>query len=142
MPGFTPVAGLAGGFFIGLAAAILLYGTGRIAGISGIFARAITFGEGFSYRWLFVAGLVVGAGLHQWLTGVEFPVRESLAWPHLAVAGILVGLGTRLGSGCTSGHGVCGLGRLSARSLIATLTFMITAGLTVFVSRHMLGWPL
>ncbi len=139
MEGFTPAAGLAGGFLIGLAAVMLLALTGRIAGISGILSGAIHAGEGRSGRWLFLAGLVAGAAVHQWLSGAALPVRE-LSWPLLAAGGLAVGLGTRLGSGCTSGHGVCGIARLSPRSIVATVVFMSTGIATVFVTRHLLGW--
>lgn len=140
MEGFTPVAGLAGGILIGFAAVLLLAGVGRIAGVSGIVANAVAFGEAAGYRWLFIIGLPVGALLHQALSGTEFPVR-SLDWPYLAGAGLLVGFGTKLGGGCTSGHGVCGIGRLSGRSLVATLVFMVVAGITTYVTRHVFGWP-
>ena len=139
MEGFTPVAGLAGGVLIGLAAVMLLLLTGRIAGISGIFSNAIHGGSGSALRWLFLAGLIAGAFLHQWLTGAQLPVRV-LDWPFLVAGGLLVGFGTRLGSGCTSGHGVCGIARFSPRSIVATATFMGFGILTVFVTRHLLGW--
>lgn len=140
MPGFTPMAGLAGGALIGLAAVILLLGVGRIAGISGIFSTAIRFTDGAALRWLFVAGLVIGAFVHQWLSPGTYPVRESVSGSMLAIAGLLVGFGTGLGNGCTSGHGVCGLGRLSPRSLVATVIFMLIAMITVFITRSVLGW--
>lgn len=125
---------------IGLAAVLLLLGVGRIAGVSGIFSHAIRFRSDAGYRWLFLGSMLAGAFLHQWLSANDYPVRESLSWPHLAVAGLLVGFGTSLGSGCTSGHGVCGIGRLSPRSVIATVVFMLVAGVTVYIARHVLGW--
>ncbi len=140
MSNFTPLSGLAGGLMIGAAAALLLLLNGRIAGISGI-AGGIFSGAGEERLWriAFVAGLVVGPLAVAAVTG-DMPVVEIAAgWPLLIVAGLLVGFGTRLGSGCTSGHGVCGLARLSPRSLAATATFMIVAGATVFVVRHVIG---
>ncbi|MDH3588143.1 MAG: YeeE/YedE thiosulfate transporter family protein [Gammaproteobacteria bacterium] len=140
MEGFTPFAGLSGGVLIGLAAVMLLALTGRIAGVSGILSNAIHAGSGSAERWLFLAGLVAGALLHQWLTGVQLPVR-TLDWPYLVGGGLLVGFGTRLGGGCTSGHGVCGIARFSPRSIVATVTFMTCGIVTVFITRHLLGWP-
>jgi uncharacterized protein len=135
LPGFpdaTPLAGLAGGVLIGLAAALMLLGAGRIAGVSGIAARAFGIAEGSQPRsgaWAFIIGLPMGALAVASLTGAAAP---SFAGPvTLAVAGLIVGIGTRLGSGCTSGHGVCGMSRLSQRSLVATATFMATGFATV-----------
>lgn len=128
-----------GGALIGLAAAGLLLVDGRIAGISGIFANAVT-GQSGLWRWTFLAGLIA-APLLAPLIHVEVPVPHHQAGLYaLAIAGLLVGVGTRLSGGCTSGHGVCGLSNLSLRSLIATATFMIVAALTVYVVRH-LGLP-
>ena len=141
MEGFTPVAGVSGGLLIGLGAVMLLLGVGRIAGISGIFANAITFGRDAGPRWIFIGGLLLGALGHQVAAGIELPVRTSLSWPVLAAAGLLVGIGTRLGGGCTSGHGVCGIGRLSARSIVATCVFMVVAIVTTYVIRHVIGLP-
>jgi hypothetical protein len=138
---FTPWAGLVGGALIGLAAVVLMAGLGRIAGISGIFGGLLTLDWGSETAWraVFVAGLVMGAVAAR-MTGYFDPA--SVAFPgtllSIAVAGIAVGTGTALGSGCTSGHGVCGLARLSPRSLVATLTFMIVAALVVFITRHVL----
>ena len=132
---FTPGSALAGGALIGLAAVMLMAFNGRIAGISGIVNGALG-GEDARWRRLFVLGLVVGGGA--WLIlggGPVFALREGFSLPLLAGAGFLVGFGTRLGSGCTSGHGVCGIARLSPRSIVATLTFMAFGMLTVFVLR-------
>ncbi|MBY6218761.1 YeeE/YedE family protein [Qipengyuania aquimaris] len=132
LPGFpdaAPLAGLAGGVLIGLSAALMLLGAGRVTGISGIVARAFGIsdsGMSYSSAWTFVIGLPIGAALVTWLTAA--PTPEFMPLPLLAVAGVLVGFGARLGSGCTSGHGVCGVSRLSQRSLVATTTF-ITAGI-------------
>ncbi|MBB3048736.1 hypothetical protein FHR99_003010 [Litorivivens lipolytica] len=137
---FTPVASLLGGMLIGLAALLLLWLNGKIAGISGIVGTAITdISAASGWRWCFIAGLLIGGGvaLYQIVGVTEIQLRASL--PLLIVAGLLVGYGTRLGSGCTSGHGVCGIGRLSGRSMVATCTFMAVAFVTVFVQRHVLG---
>lgn len=134
---FDWLSALGGGVLIGLSATLLLGGSGRIAGISGILgeilARPVRAG---AWRWLFVAGLVLGALGHQWLSGQ--PVQPRTGYPILLLvfAGLLVGLGTRLGSGCTSGHGVCGIARLSMRSVVATITFVAVAMVTVAVVRH------
>ncbi len=135
LPGFpdaAPLAGLAGGVLIGLAAALMLIGAGRIAGVSGIAARAFGIGSGSMPRaaaWAFVIGLPLGALIVGSVTQAPTP---AFAGPvTLAIAGLIVGIGTRLGSGCTSGHGVCGMSRLSQRSLVATATFMTTGFATV-----------
>ncbi len=143
MEHFTPLASLTGGALIGAAAGLLLLANGRIAGISGIFGGALggALGgsdRGRSWRLLFVAGLILGA----WLAadaGLGMGVEIAASWPRIALAGLLVGFGTRLGGGCTSGHGVCGLARLSRRSLAATLAFMAAGMATVFVLRHLAG---
>ena len=130
LPGFpeaAPLAGLAGGVLIGLAAALMLLALGRIAGVSGLAAKAVGLGGsgiGRSSAWMFVIGLPLGALIVMLMSG---GIEASFADPiMLAIAGLVVGVGTRLGSGCTSGHGVCGVSRLSARSIVATLTFMAT----------------
>ncbi len=135
LPGFAgsaPLAGLAGGVLIGLAAALMLLGAGRIAGVSGIAARAFGIASGSLPRsgaWAFIIGLPLGAFAIVSLTGAGAP---AFAGPMtLAIAGVIVGIGTRLGSGCTSGHGVCGMSRFSQRSLVATATFMATGFATV-----------
>lgn len=143
LPGFpeaAPLAGLIGGVLIGLAAAIMLLGAGRIAGVSGIAARAFGLAESSMPRggaWAFVIGLPLGAWIVTTQTAAHAP---AFAGPvTLVIAGLVVGIGTRLGSGCTSGHGVCGLSRFSPRSLVATLSFMAAGFATVFVMRHVLG---
>jgi hypothetical protein len=135
------IAGALGGALIGLAALMLLAFIGRIAGVSGIAGSLVDGkGEGFAWRAAFIAGIVLGPLLYAALRGGEaVPVRLDVGWPYLVAGGLLVGLGTRMGSGCTSGHGVCGLARLSPRSLIATLTFFAIALATVFVTRQLLG---
>jgi uncharacterized protein len=135
LPGFpdaAPLAGLVGGGLIGLAAAIMLLGAGRIAGVSGIAARAFGLADGSLPRagaWAFVIGLPLGALLITSRTAAAAPDFASPAL--LVIAGLIVGIGTRLGSGCTSGHGVCGMSRLSQRSLVAVATFMATGFATV-----------
>jgi uncharacterized membrane protein YedE/YeeE len=139
MTEFTPLSGAAGGLLIGLAAAILLLACGRVAGISGILGQAIwpAKGEERGWRLAFLAGLPLGAALVALVSG-PLAVRIDAAPATLIVAGLLVGFGTRLGNGCTSGHGICGLGRGSTRSAAATIIFMAVAGVTVFVVRHLL----
>ena len=127
---------LGGGVIIGLAAGGLFLVTGRIAGISGIFGDSFLRDPDLS-RWLFVAGLVLAAVIAPRL-GVKLPTSLGSSPILLVIAGLLVGFGTRLGNGCTSGHGVCGLARLSPRSLVAVLVFMLSAALTVFVTHHLI----
>jgi uncharacterized protein len=139
MDNFTPGAALAGGLLIGLAAVLLLLFNGRIAGISGI-AGGLGFGARGDRLWrmLFIAGLVLGcAGWFAW-SGHDVPRRSGFPAAALLLAGLLVGYGTALGGGCTSGHGVCGLARLSLRSLAATATFLAAAMATTFVVRQLL----
>jgi uncharacterized membrane protein YedE/YeeE len=131
---------LSGGLLIGLSAAIYLLLNGRIAGISGLVASAIGWtGSGISPLGIgFVAGMLGGAAAaFTLIRQAEFTITDSPLL--LVLGGLLVGFGTRLGSGCTSGHGVCGLARLSPRSIVATATFMIVAAATVFITRHVMG---
>lgn len=135
---FTPVSALIGGALIGLAATVLLWLTGRIAGVSGIAGGLLARPAGdIAWRAMFVVGLVLGAGLYG--IAAPVPVEIDASWPALITGGLLVGFGTQLGRGCTSGHGVCGIARLSPRSITATLVFMASAMVTVFVMRHQLG---
>jgi uncharacterized protein len=135
---FTPVSALIGGGFIGLAAVLLLALNGRIAGISGIAGGLLRPAPGDAgWRIAFIVGLVIGAGLYGLPAGIPIVIDATL--PMLLIGGLLVGFGTRLGGGCTSGHGVCGIARLSKRSIVATLTFMAAAVVTVFVMRHVVG---
>lgn len=129
---------LAGGVLIGLSATLLLWLNGRIAGVSGILNGVVFRKRGdVAWRTMFLAGLIVAAGLYTaFIPGAPVP-RVDFPLAALIVAGLLVGVGTRMGNGCTSGHGVCGLGRLSMRSLAAVVTFMATAIATTFVVRHM-----
>ena len=136
---FTPLSALAGGALIGLAASALYLATGRIAGVSGIAGGLLRAGGADAvWRLLFLAGLVLGAGVTGLVAGTPV-LRIAASWPVLVVAGLLVGYGTQLGRGCTSGHGVCGIARFSARSIAATAVFMVAAGLTVFIVRHVVG---
>jgi uncharacterized protein len=135
---FTPIASLLGGALIGLSAVLLMWTTGRIAGVSGIAARLFPPYEDreLAGRLAFVAGLVLAPVLARLVTG-SLPAQTIAAGtPFLIVAGLLTGFGAVWGSGCTSGHGVCGLSRLSVRSLVATMTFMAAGMATVFVMRH------
>jgi uncharacterized membrane protein YedE/YeeE len=129
--------GVVGGGLIGVASLLLLGINGRVAGVSGILGGIIT-GDRWSerlWRIAFVGGLIVGAGLYGLMRG-DLPLHFQAQGTTLVIAGLLVGFGTRLGSGCTSGHGVCGLARRSPRSLLATATFVGVAVLTVFLVRH------
>lgn len=130
---------LTGGLLLGTSAVLLLLLHGRIAGISGIVWGAVSAQPDNAWRWTFIVGLVAGPLLYHTLSGAPYPTASSLQWWHAVAGGLLVGFGTRMGSGCTSGHGVCGLGRLSLRSLAATLTFMATGIATVYLIRHVLG---
>jgi uncharacterized membrane protein YedE/YeeE len=136
---FTPVAGLIGGALIGIASALLLLAEGRIAGISGVLGRSFFASAGdLSWRLAFLLGLPLGGALVRAFgdpMGFAIETRPAV----LVVAGLLVGVGTQLGNGCTSGHGVCGVSRGSQRSIVATATFMGVAVLMVFVVRHVLG---
>ncbi len=140
---FTPWASLAGGLLIGLSAALLIALLGRVAGISGITGALLQMPtwsavKQWAWRLAFIAGLIAAPLVWQWfapLPAMEIPSAPLV----IIVAGLLVGFGTRMGSGCTSGHGVCGLSRLSVRSLAATLTFIAMGAVTVFVMRHVFG---
>ncbi|WP_017306226.1 YeeE/YedE family protein [Spirulina subsalsa] len=133
------VSALVGGGLIGLSATLLLGFNGRIAGISGMVNGVLTGAARERWRWLFLLGMVVGGALYEYGWAIEGTPRGEFAPWLMMVGGFLVGFGTRLGNGCTSGHGVCGLGRLSVRSLVAVLVFMATAIATVGIMRHGLG---
>ena len=136
---FTPYSGLLGGALIGFAAVLLLVANGRIAGISSIIGDLLTRPTtDIGWRIAFVCGLGLGACSYRLIAGEWFAVDSAATWPVMLTAGLFVGFGTRMGGGCTSGHGVCGLARLSPRSLVATLVFMASGMLTVFVTRHLL----
>lgn len=141
MDPLPPLTALAGGLLIGSAAGLLLLLSGRVAGVSGMLASATGFARGGTPRGqaaAFIVGLPTGAALvFAFLRSPDVQVTSSL--PLLIFAGLLVGFGTRLGNGCTSGHGVCGMARLSPRSIAATLTFMAAGFATVFAARHLVG---
>ena len=136
---FTPWASLAGGVIIGISAAMFVLLNGRIAGISGVLGGLLKPVRGdISWRVAFIAGLVGAPLLYALVTELPRPQIDA-GYAGLIVAGLLVGVGTRFGSGCTSGHGVCGISRLSPRSLVATATFMAAGFATVYVVRHLIG---
>ena len=140
MANFTPISAAIGGALIGLAATLLMLLAGRIAGISGIFGAVLGLGTGDrAWRAAFIAELILApvAGI---LVGYPVPLPQMPAsWPVIVVAGLLVGFGARLGGGCTSGHGVCGMARLSKRSIAATMVFMAAAVVVVALMRHVVG---
>jgi uncharacterized protein len=136
---FAPIAALAGGLLVGLAAALFVLFNGRVAGISGIVGGLLRPKRGdVAWRAAFIGGLIAAPLLYRLFTALP-EIQVDADWPLLIVAGLIVGVGTRYGSGCTSGHGVCGLSRLSPRSMVATVTFMSAGFLTVFMVRHLLG---
>ena len=137
MADFNLMTALLGGLLIGLSSTLLLLFNGRIAGISGIVSGAISFGRDSRWRWLFIVGLLLGGGLYEGAIAPQPTPVSEFAPVSMIVGGLLVGFGTRLGNGCTSGHGVCGLGRLSFRSLVAVLAFLTTGFITVFITRHL-----
>ncbi len=139
MENFTPVSGLIGGLLIGLSTVLLILFNGRIAGISGIVGGLLARkGSEIGWRAVFVVGLLLGAFVYMLATGGALPVNIQASLPVMVAAGLLVGFGTRLGSGCTSGHGVSGIARFSKRSIVATLVFFVTAIITVFLTHHVL----
>jgi hypothetical protein len=140
MENFTPIASTFGGVLIGLAAAILMYFNGRVAGISGILSGLFKpLEDTRGWQATFLGGMLAGGLAMSLVDPGAFAIDIGRSAAAVAAAGFLVGFGTRLGSGCTSGHGVCGLARFSKRSLVATATFMLFGGVTVYVVDHMLG---
>lgn len=140
MTDFTPLSAMAGGILIGTAAALLLLLTGRIAGISGIVAAVLPPARTpVGWQLAFLAGLILAPAVYVAIAGAMPVIDITSNIGRLTIAGLLVGIGSRLGAGCTSGHGVCGIGRGSVRSLVATAVFMLAAIVTVYVTRHMLG---
>jgi uncharacterized membrane protein YedE/YeeE len=136
---FTPVTAVLGGLLLGLASSLLFVASGRILGISGIVGRIpVATGRDRRWRLVFLAGLLTGGVIFLLVDRPALALASEQTVPVAIAAGVLVGLGTRLGGGCTSGHGLCGVARLSKRSLVATLVFMATGALTVFVVRHVL----
>jgi uncharacterized protein len=140
MHNFTPLASLFGGILIGLSASAMLLLEGKIAGISGIFAGVLNPAKGeTAWKACFVAGLLAGGLLLRIFLPTAFDFGIIRPYGMLMIAGLLVGFGTRLGNGCTSGHGVCGISRLSPRSIIATMTFIASGALVVYLVDHLLG---
>lgn len=140
MANFTPYSAFAGGLLIGASAVLLLWLNGKIAGISGILGRLLPPVKGdTAWRVLFLAGLVLGAVLFRLLDPAGRGIAIDASVPILVAGGLLVGFGTQLGGGCTSGHGVCGIARLSLRSIVATLVFLASAIVTVTLVRHVIG---
>ena len=140
MENFTPIQSLLGGMMIGLAALALMAVQGKIAGISGILSGGLLgSSDGRGWRLGFLAGLIAAVPLWVFATGSMPQITMSPSWLVLVLGGLLVGFGTRFGSGCTSGHGVCGIGRLSKRSIVATCLFMGSAVVTTFITRHLIG---
>lgn len=133
-----PWESLFGGILLGISATILLLVNGKIAGISGIMNGIMSPKKGdYSWRLLFAVGMIAGGLISVLMLGIAVPSTANLSLGMVIAGGLLVGIGTRLGNGCTSGHGICGMGRLSKRSVVATCVFMVVAGLTVFVRLHL-----
>lgn len=126
---------LFGGMLIGCSALILLLAIGKIAGVSGAFSALIKQQAWFKLGWqhYFIAGIALGSGIYALVIGIDFEARQGFSLPLLVISGILVGFGTKMANGCTSGHGICGIARLSPRSIIATVTFMLSAIVTVLL---------
>ena len=140
MVNFTPISAAIGGGLIGLSAVLLMLLTGRIAGISGILGGLLDFrSEDKDWRIAVIAGLIVAPLIAGWMGYGMPPPELPASWAVIIAAGLLVGFGTRLGGGCTSGHGICGVARLSVRSIAATVVFMLAAIVTVAVTRHVFG---
>lgn len=133
MTNFTPIASLIGGLIIGSAVVLFFYTTGRLAGISGIFANGLTTKKNRSSNLLFLLGLIIGPFLYLIINDQEVSFKITNSYLLIIAGGFFVGLGTRMSSGCTSGHGICGISRFSTRSIIATISFVITGVITVFV---------
>ena len=140
MTSFTPLSAALGGVLIGLSALMLILLGGRVAGISGVLGGIVGLRRGdLGWRLAFVAGLVAAPAVYAAAGGVLPPLQVTSSAVILVTGGLLVGVGTRLGGGCTSGHGVCGIARASPRSIVATLVFMASGALTVFVVRHLVA---
>lgn len=139
MTEFTPFSALLGGVVLGASTIFLLCVNGNIAGISGIVSRTMQRPQSKDmWRWMFIFGLIVGPVVTSFI-GFSLPEQIDVSWPFIIVGGLLVGVGSKLGNGCTSGHGICGIGRVSGRSITATMVFVITALLVVFVVKHLVG---
>ena len=138
---FTPLASFSGGILIGVASILLMYTAGRIFGATGVLAGFILpqNTQDFTWRAVLVAGMITGPFVYLLFTGGMPAVQVPVSTRMMIVGGLIVGIGVTFGGGCTSGHGVCGNARLSARSMVATVTFMIATGITVYIVRHILG---
>ena len=138
---FTPYSGTIGGAMIGLAAVILMASAGRIMGATGIFRGLLTmrFDDAFQWRLIFIVGLLLGTAWTGLFTGAAHSISFVSSNLMIVIGGLLVGAGTTLGNGCTSGHGICGISRFSMRSIVATCVFMAVAIITVFIVRHVIG---
>jgi len=137
---FTPYSAIIGGMLIGVSATFFLWLNGRISGISGIIHGLVPPEKGSGvWRLAYILGLFIGGFTFYLVPAIQFELRDQYSIYLLLLGGVLVGFGTRMGSGCTSGHGVCGIARLSKRSIIATLTFMTSAVITVYIMRHVAG---
>ena len=141
MENFTPYLSLAGGALIGISASILMYLNGRIAGISGIVAGVFSASSITEKAWrlAFVIGLVIGGAIYMHFFPITIAPREFMSTELLIVGGLVIGFGTAMGSGCTSGHGICGISRFSLRSLVATATFLLSGIVTVYVFKQIVG---
>ena len=128
---FTPISAFVGGVIIGLAVILFFVGNGRLAGVSGIVNNVLVSKQNRTDNFLFIVGLVLGPILYIFFTKIDITFLITSSLPTIIAAGFLVGIGTKIGRGCTSGHGICGISLLSARSIIATIIFMITAIITV-----------
>jgi uncharacterized membrane protein YedE/YeeE len=136
---FTPFEALLGGSLIGLSAVLLMAFHGRIAGMTGVLSGAIKFNGDAGWRIAFLVGAIAAPVVLLAITGSPLPFQADIPVWAILLSGLIVGIGVTYGGGCTSGHGVCGIARLSMRSIVATVTFMVTTALTVFVIRHILG---
>ena len=140
MTEFTPYSALAGGALIGLAAVLLMLMNGRIAGVSGILGGMMRFDKGeFGWRAAFILGLILTPIIYMRVTNSMIPLTPPEPIGAVILAGLLVGVGSQMGNGCVSGHGICGTARLSIRSIVATITFMLAGFITVYVVRHVIG---
>ncbi|MEW5008745.1 YeeE/YedE family protein [Cycloclasticus sp. 46_83_sub15_T18] len=141
MENFTPYSSLAGGILIGISASVLMLLNGRIAGISGIIAGIFNVSalSEKAWRFAFVIGLIAGASVYAYYFPIEIAVREHVSTGLLVIGGLLVGVGTAMGGGCTSGHGICGISRFSLRSITATMTFLLAGITTVYLVNYFIG---
>lgn len=131
--------GLLGGLAMGVGCVLLVLFNGRILGVSGLLGGALRINRDAAWRWAFIMGMITAGAVVHLLYPAGFVVHLDRSWPVNLAGGLLVGAGTQLGSGCTSGHGICGMGRLSTRSVVATMVFMVGGAVSVFVTQHLLG---